>query len=113
MKIYLAADHRGFELKNKLVNYLSQKHETEDLGATQFIDNDDFVDYAVDVGKKISQNMQDKGIVICGSGAGVEVASNKVKGIRCSLGQSKEQVQKAREADDINLLAISSYFTNF
>ncbi|OGH10745.1 MAG: hypothetical protein A3B38_03500 [Candidatus Levybacteria bacterium RIFCSPLOWO2_01_FULL_36_13] len=113
MKIYLAADHRGFELKNKLVNYLSQKHETEDLGATQFIDNDDFVDYAVDVGKKISQNMQDKGIVICGSGAGVEVASNKVKGIRCSLGQSKEQVQKAREADDINVLAIASDFTDF
>lgn len=113
MKIYVGADHRGFELKNKLISYLSQMHEVEDLGAVQFVDDDDFVDYAINVGKKISQNPISRGLVICGSGAGVEIASNKVKGVRCSLGQSSEQVKKAREADDINILAISSDFTDF
>lgn len=113
MKIYIGADHRGFELKKKLFDFLSQKYEVEDLGAREFVDNDDFVEYALDVAKRTSQNPQDRGIVICGSGAGVEIASNKVKGVRCSLGQSRDQVQKAREADDINILAISSDFTDF
>ncbi len=113
MKIYIGADHRGFELKKNLLSYLSQRYEVEDLGAKEFIDNDDFVDYAINVGKKVSQNSANYGIVICGSGAGVEIAANKVNGVRCSLGQSKEQVSKAREADNINVLAISSDFTNF
>lgn len=113
MKIYIGADHRGFELKNKLIGYLPQKYEVEDLGANEFVDNDDFVEYAIGVAKKTSQNPQDRGIVICGSGAGVEIASNKVKGVRCSLGQSSQQVQRAREADDINVLAIASDFTDF
>lgn len=113
MKIYIGADHRGFELKKNLLEYLSQNHEVEDLGAKEFVDGDDFVDYAIEVGTKVSQSDSDYGLVICGSGAGVEIATNKVRGIRSSLGQSKEQVSKAREDDDINILAISSDFTDF
>lgn len=113
MTIYLGADHRGFELKNQVKSWLLDNgFEVKDLGASEFIKTDDFVEYAVSVGQNVSQNKDSKGIVICGSGAGVEIAANKVEGVRCSLGQSKEQIQKAREDDDINVLALSSDFTN-
>ncbi|MEK7551332.1 MAG: RpiB/LacA/LacB family sugar-phosphate isomerase [Patescibacteria group bacterium] len=113
MTIYLGADHRGFELKNQVKSWLLENgFEVLDLGANEVIPTDDFVEYAVNVGQKVSQNKDLKGIVICGSGAGVEIAANKIKEVRCSLGQSKEQIQKAREDDDINILAISSDFTN-
>lgn len=111
MTIYLGADHRGFELKNQVKSWLLDNgFKVLDLGANQFIKTDDFVEYAVSVGQNVSQNKDSKGIVICGSGAGVEIAANKIEGIRCSLGQSKEQVQKAREDDDINVLALASDF---
>lgn len=111
MTIYLGADHRGFELKNQVKSWLlDDDFEVMDLGASELIPTDDFVEYAVSVGQNVSQNKDSKGIVICGSGAGVEIAANKVDGVRCSLGQSKEQVQKAREDDDINVLAIASDF---
>lgn len=111
MTIYLGADHRGFELKNQVKSWLLDNgFKVLDLGANQFIKTDDFVEYAVSVGQNVSQNKDSKGIVICGSGAGVEITANKIEGIRCSLGQSKEQVQKAREDDDINVLALASDF---
>lgn len=113
MKIYLGGDHRGFELKQKLFDYLAKEHDVQDFGAREFTDNDDFVEYAINVALKTSQENSSRGIVICGSGAGVEIASNKVKGVRSSLGQSRDQVKKAREADDINVLAIASDFTDF
>ncbi len=113
MTIYLGADHRGFELKNQVKSWLlDNAFEVLDLGASEFIKTDDFVEYAVNVGQNVSQNKSSKGIVICGSGAGVEITANKIDGVRCSLGQSKEQIQKARQDDDINVLAISSDFTN-
>lgn len=113
MTIFLGADHRGFGLKKVLIDWLlANGFEIEDLGADEFLDNDDFVEYAVNVGEKVAKDKTAKGIVICGSGAGVEIAANKVKAIRCSLGQSVEQITKAREADDINVLAIAADFTD-
>jgi len=113
MTIFLGADHRGFELKKALIDWLLDNgFEIEDKGADEFLDNDDFVEYAVSVGEKVSKDENSKGIVICGSGAGVEIAANKVKLVRCSLGQSVQQITKAREADNINILAIASDFTD-
>ncbi|MBI2025974.1 MAG: RpiB/LacA/LacB family sugar-phosphate isomerase [Candidatus Levybacteria bacterium] len=113
MTIFLGADHRGFELKNKIKSYLlNSGFEVRDLGANEFVEMDDFVEYAVSVGQKVSETLDSKGIVICGSGAGVEIAANKVKAVRCSLGQSAQQIKKAREDDDINVLAIASDFTD-
>lgn len=113
MTIYIGADHRGFELKNQVKSWLlDNDFDVLDLGANEVIPTDDFVEYAVNVGQNVSQNKDSRGIVICGSGAGVEITANKIEGIRCSLGQSKEQIQKAREDDDINVLAIASDFIN-
>lgn len=113
MTIFLGADHRGFELKSQIKSWLlDNSFQVEDLGAEEFVDNDDFIEYAVSVGEKVASNPDTKGIVLCGSGAGVEICANKVKNIRCCLGQSREQIAKARQADDINVLAIASDFTD-
>ncbi|MBI3984911.1 MAG: RpiB/LacA/LacB family sugar-phosphate isomerase [Candidatus Levybacteria bacterium] len=114
MTIFLGADHRGFTLKNQIKSWLLEKDfDVQDLGAKSYVTNDDFVEYAVSAGERVAEEKGTKGIVVCGSGAGVEIATNKVKGARCTLGQSAEQVKKAREADDVNVLAIASDFTNF
>lgn len=114
MKIYIGADHRGFDLKAQLKSFLlGNSEEVEDLGANEFVDNDDFVEYAADVASRTLEDPGSRGILICGSGAGVEIAANKIKGARCSLGQSIDQVKKARQADNINILAIASDFTDF
>jgi ribose 5-phosphate isomerase B len=113
MKIYLGADHLGFELKNQIKDWLLQKgHEVEDCGPTEYLHGDDFIEYAVKVAQSVVQLPENRGVVICGSGAGVEIAANKIKGVRCSLGQSPEQIVKARNADDINILAIAGEFTD-
>lgn len=113
MKIYLGADHRGFELKNNLKKWLDENgHTTEDMGAYELSPNDDYVDFAGMVAEAVSKNPDSRGIVICGSGVGVDIVSNKFQGIRSGLGFDAEQVKKAREDDDINVLAIASDFTN-
>lgn len=113
MKIYIGTDHRGFELKNNLKRWLDESGEvTEDMGAYELVANDDYVDFASMVAEAVSKNPQSRGILICGSGVGVDIVANKFPGIRCGLGFDTEQVKKAREDDDINILAIASGFTN-
>jgi ribose 5-phosphate isomerase B len=113
MKIFLGADHRGYELKNQLKDWLIENgHQIEDLGPKEYVKDDDFVEYAVGVSRAVVQNPEDRGIVICGSGAGAEIAANKIKRARCSLGQSVGQIIKARDADDINILALAGEFTD-
>lgn len=105
--IYIGADHRGFELKAKINTWLSNRgYEFEDLGAYEYNHDDDYVDYAIDVAQKVKSS--GRGIVICGSGVGVEIAANKVTGVRCGLGFAEDQVHAARKDDNINVLAIAA-----
>lgn len=111
MKIYIGADHRGYELKQTLLALLpTQGHEVVDCGNTQLDADDDYVVYAQEVGKHILNDTQAVGIVICGSGVGVDIASNRMRGVRAGLALSPAQVQHARENDHINVLALSSEF---
>lgn len=115
MTIFIAADHRGFDLKNKLIDYLHEKNiRVEDLGAYEYQPEDDYPDFAQKVSQAVLQNPQEfLGIVICGSGVGVSIAANRHKGIRCALGFREDQVRHARENDHINVLALASDFTSF
>lgn len=114
MKIFIGADHRGFELKEKLRSWLNEEgHEVEDCGAHEYEEGDDFIEFAKDTTEKTLATNESRGILLCGSGAGVEITANKIRGARCSLGQSPEQIAKARNADDINVLAIASDFIDF
>ena len=117
MKVYLGADHRGFKLKEELrVWLLENKISVEDLGAFKYNQDDDYPLFAQAVAKNVAadleKNIGARGIVICGSGVGVDIVANKVDHIRSGLAVSAKQVEEAREDDDINVLAIPSDFVS-
>lgn len=112
MKIYIAADHRGFELKEKIKNWLSDwKYDFDDLGAFLFDEADDYPFYAGKVGSLVGSKDGTMGILLCGSGIGVEVVANKFDGVRAGIGKSPEQVRAGRNDDDMNILVIAADFT--
>ncbi|MBI4092114.1 MAG: RpiB/LacA/LacB family sugar-phosphate isomerase [Candidatus Levybacteria bacterium] len=113
MKIYIGADHRGFKLKEEIKKYFYENGiEYEDLGAYELDPDDDYPIYAERVSNKVSQDLNNandaRGILLCGSGVGVDIVANKFEHIRSGLGINAEQVKSARRDDDVNVLAIAS-----
>lgn len=110
--IYIGADHRGYKLKEVLKSYLKElKFDFEDLGASELIFDDDYPDYAIKVAKKVAENPKENlGILICGSGVGVDVVANKFKGIRSALVFNAEQARMSRNDDNANVLSLSADF---
>ncbi|OGK27108.1 hypothetical protein A3D80_02730 [Candidatus Roizmanbacteria bacterium RIFCSPHIGHO2_02_FULL_40_13b] len=107
MKIYIGADHRGFEMKNKLIEFLIEKnYSVEDCGAYELDITDDYPEITASVVEKMEGD--DLGIVLCGSGIGVDIAANRFNGIRSGLGFDEHQVKKGREDDAINVLALAA-----
>ena len=113
--IFIGADHRGFELKGKIAKWLAGRaclpagrdYEFEDVGAFEYDHEDDYADYAILVAERVAERNK-RGVVICGSGVGVDIAANKVKGVRCGLGWEEDQVHAARKEDNINVLALAA-----
>lgn len=106
--IYIAADHRGFRLKEEIKKWLENEHyEFRDLGASEYDKEDDYPDFAIKIGETVAVEGA-KGILVCGSGAGASIAANKVKGIRAGLCTFEKQARAARNDDDINLLCLSA-----
>lgn len=110
MTLFIAADHRGIELKDKLIEYLHEKNiRVEDLGAYEYNTQDDYPDFAGKVAQAVLQNPENHlGIVVCASGVGVSIVANRHRGIRCGLGFDEEQIKHARGNDHINILSIAS-----
>ena len=113
MKIYLAADHRGFEFKEKIKAWLGQKgNQVIDLGNDHYDPDDDYPDFARKLVERLTLD-QDRGILFCGSGIGVDIAANRFSSIRCGLGFLPEQIKYGRQNDDINCLALPADFLSF
>ena len=109
MRIYLAADHGGFNLKEALKKYLeTQGHEVTDEGAHKLDPADDYPDFMYPAAQKIGSDLTARGIFLCRSGAGAAIVANKVKGVRAVVARSKEEAQHAREHNDANVVALSS-----
>ena len=108
--IYLGADHRGYDLKAKIANWLSvREYEFEDMGPFAYDHDDDFTESTFLVAEQVSKNPdKNRGIVLCGSGVGVSIAANKLPNVRAGLGFAEDQVHAARKDDNINILAIAS-----
>ena len=105
--IFLGADHRGFELKEHLREYLQDLgYEVTDLGNDHLDSNDDYVDFARKVADAALNDPSNKGIVLCGSGVGVDIVANKVDGIRCALVHTPALAQQSREHEDVNMIAL-------
>lgn len=109
---YIGSDHRGYNLKSILKDYLEGLgYELEDVGAFELNPEDDYPDFALAVAKKVVENPdENKGILICGSGVGVDVAANKVKGIRSALCFDAKQAQMSRNDDNANVLSLAADF---
>jgi ribose 5-phosphate isomerase B len=112
MKIYIGADHRGYPLKEKVSQWLFEWDYTfTDLGAQSLDLNDDYTVYAEKVASLVGSEEGARGILLCGSGVGVDIVSNKFDGVRASIGKSKEQVKAGREDDDMNILVLAADYT--
>ena len=110
--LYLATDHRGLKLKNQLKIWLTEKKIAfKDLGAYELDPADDYPDFAKKLTAKVLENKNNRGVIICGSGAGVCIASNKVAGIRSAIGFDHHQVESFTQHDHVNILAIASDHT--
>jgi len=106
MKVFLGADHKGFHLKEKIKKYLKKiRVGFEDLGNKIFDPKDDYPNFAISVAKKVART-KNKGVLICGSGAGVCITANKVKGIRAAQAFTTQQAKALRREDDINILCL-------
>jgi len=106
--LYIGADHRGYKLKGILKIYLRDlNYNSEDLGAERLNPDDDYPDYAFLVAKKVAENPEEnRGILICGSGVGVDVVANKIKNIRSALCFGAKQAQMSRNDDNTNVLSL-------
>ena len=108
MKLAIGADHAGFTLKQKLVDYLRELgHEVTDTG-TMSADPVDYPDYAEAVGKLILSGGVERGVLICGSGVGASVAANKLPGIRAAVCHDTYSARQGVEHDDMNILVLGA-----
>jgi ribose 5-phosphate isomerase B len=111
MQIYLGADHGGFRLKRVVVEYLkSQGLPVEDLG-TDSADAVDYPEYGQKVAEAVVAHPGALGIVICGTGIGISIAANKVRGIRAALCTSSTHARLAKEHNNANVLALGERTT--
>jgi len=109
VKLVIAADHAGFPLKEEVRAYLTKGgHEIVDLGAFTVDPQDDYPDYAERVGEAIVQGEAKRGVLICGSGVGVCVASNKIPGIRAGMCHDTYSAHQGVEHDDMNVIVLGA-----
>lgn len=106
MQVVIGSDHAGFELKAQLVGHLEQEgHLVVDVG-TDSEEPVDYPDFAAAVGRAVVAGEGEKGIIVCGSGAGGSIAANKITGVRCAVVHDHYTAHQAVEHDDMNVLAL-------
>ncbi|MBI2082559.1 MAG: ribose 5-phosphate isomerase B [Deltaproteobacteria bacterium] len=112
MKIAIASDHGGYELKKSLVEFLkSKKIEVEDLG-TEGTESVDYPDFAILVGEKVSLKKVDAGILACGTGIGMSIVANKFKNVRAAVVADEYTAKMAKEHNNANVLCLGGRVRN-
>lgn len=110
MEIFVGADYKGFEKKQKILGFLAKKdNDVNDLGAYDSSEND-YNDPAITVSKMVRKNRDARGILICDSAHGMTMQANRFKGIRAAHCDTVESAKLAREHDDANVLCLSAHF---
>jgi ribose 5-phosphate isomerase B len=108
MRIVVGADHRGYELKDRIADALkSAGHEVLDVG-TDSAESVDYPDYARAIGAALTGGQAERGIFVCGSGVGGSIAANKVRGVRAGLCHDTYAARQGVEHDDMNVLCLGS-----
>ena len=107
MRVGLATDHGGFELKEELVAQLKAAgHEVVDFGAHQLNHDDDYPDYVTPLARAVAAGDVERGIAICGSGVGASVCANKIEGVRACLIHDHFSAKQGVEDDHMNILSM-------
>ena len=108
MNIAIGCDHAGYPLKVAVEDkLLKEGYGVMDVG-TESTESVDYPIYGKSVGRAVASGLADRGIVICGSGIGISIAANKVKGVRCALCTSVEMAEMSRRHNDANVLAMGA-----
>ena len=110
MKLGITSDHRGYNLKKELIKELNQNYEIIDYGCTS-TESVDYPDYAFKLGTAVASKEIDFGIAICGSGIGISIACNKVKGVRASRVLTLEDVIETRKDNDANIICLNEHMS--
>lgn len=112
MRIGIANDHHGIELKNQIIKYLETNNiDYENYGCDE-VDNVDYVDYAVKLCDAVNNKKVSLGVLICGTGIGMSIAANKIHGIRCAKVTLPREASLAKEHNMANVIALSEYTEN-
>lgn len=114
MKVFLGADHGGWEYKNQIREHLVHKgYEVDDVGAATLEPDDDFPQYAFAVATKVLGEEGDpRGILVCGSGIGMSIAANRIRGIRAAVVWSPELARETRQDNNSNVLCLAERFND-
>jgi ribose 5-phosphate isomerase B len=110
MKLAIGSDHAGFPLKEQLRHALAAEgHEVVDFG-TASTESCDYPNFALPVGREVSQGRADRGILVCTTGIGMAIAANKVDGVRAAPAQLDDEVRLTREHNDANVLTLGAKY---
>ncbi len=114
MKIGIAADHGGYELKEILQPFLTALgYEVQDYGAFEADSTDDYPDFVIPMARAIAGKEIERGIAVCGSGVGASVAANKIAGVRAALINDHFSAHQGVEDDDLNVLCLGGRVTGY
>lgn len=107
--IYIAADHGGYQLKKHLLRYMKNELniEARDMGAGEYVETDDYPDFAIPLAEEAAKNEENFGILICSSGQGMCIAANKVRGARAISGYSIKGAEMGRRDNNANVLCLA------
>ena len=113
MKISIACDHGGLELKNKIEDYLTQLgHAVVDFG-TYSADRCDYPDFARPAAQAVANSDAERGILVCTTGIGVSMVANKIKGVRCALCVNADMAKMTRAHNNANVIALGQKYVDF
>jgi len=114
MRVGIATDHGGFDLKNELAAYLRETgHEVVDFGASSLNPGDDYPDFVIPLAQAVAAGNVERGLAVFGSGVGASVCANKVVGVRAGLIQDHYSAHQGVEHDDMNILCIGGRVIGF
>lgn len=111
MSIAIASDHAGFELKQQIIDYFEHNNIAYTDYGVDNLDRVDYPDYGVLVGKKVAAGAHEKGVIMCGTGIGISISANKVRGVRAALCHNCYMAEMARKHNNANIIAFGGRTT--